>query len=97
MSGEEAASAVMEVEFGRKGFNVHYHHSCDGCNASPIIGKRFKSTDTANFDLCSTCFEKYDGDELFAETLLGKWIFSCITIIIYDVYATCYQSGDVLL
>ena len=90
MSGEEAA-AVMEVEIGKKGFNVHYHHSCDGCNASPIIGKRFKSTDAANFDLCSTCFEKYDGDELFAETLLGKFKWKTMYYnIIHDVHA-CYN------
>lgn len=53
-------------------FAVHRSHSCDGCNISPIIGKRFKATDTANFDLCSKCFAAYDGEELFDETLLGE-------------------------
>ncbi len=53
-------------------FAVHCSHTCDGCNISPIIGKRFKATDTANFDLCSKCFAVYDGEELFDETLLGE-------------------------
>jgi len=53
-------------------FEVHRSHTCDGCNISPIIGKRFKATDTANFDLCSKCFAAYDGEELFDETLLGE-------------------------
>ena len=71
MSVKEAA--VMEVEVQNiNGFKVHASHTCDGCNVSPIVGKRFKSSDTANFDLCSKCFAAYDGDELFEETLLGE-------------------------
>mmetsp|Transcript_15533 Transcript_15533/g.23503 ORF Transcript_15533/g.23503 Transcript_15533/m.23503 type:complete len:621 (-) Transcript_15533:88-1950(-) len=71
MSVKEAA--VMEVEVQNiNGFKVHASHTCDGCNVSPIVGKRFKSSDTANFDLCSKCFAAYDGDELFEETLLAR-------------------------
>ena len=66
MSVNEAA-AVAAV-----GFQVHASHTCDLCDVSPIVGKRFKSSDTANYDLCSQCFAAYDGDELFEETLLGK-------------------------
>lgn len=66
--------AVMEVELQTNAFKVHASHTCDGCYVSPIIGMRFKSSDTANYDLCSTCFAAYDGDDLFEETLLGKWI-----------------------
>ena len=61
-------------------FAVHRSHTCDGCNISPIIGKRFKATDTANFDLCSKCFAAYDGEELFDETLLGE----CVKVIRYE-------------
>ncbi len=70
MSVKEAV--IMEVEVQTNGFKVHASHTCDGCNVSPIVGKRFKSSDTANFDLCSKCFAAYDGDDLFEETLLGK-------------------------
>lgn len=64
---EEASSPPASL------FAVHRSHTCDGCNISPIIGKRFKATDTANFDLCSKCFAAYDGEELFDETLLGEY------------------------
>mmetsp|Transcript_1276 Transcript_1276/g.2046 ORF Transcript_1276/g.2046 Transcript_1276/m.2046 type:complete len:619 (-) Transcript_1276:82-1938(-) len=70
MSVKEAV--IMEVEVQTNGFKVHASHTCDGCNVSPIVGKRFKSSDTANFDLCSKCFAAYDGDDLFEETLLAR-------------------------
>ena len=77
-SQEEAAnksndSVMMEATSPTALFAVHRSHTCDGCNISPIIGKRFKATDTANFDLCSKCFAAYDGEELFDETLLGEY------------------------
>jgi len=79
MSGEKAAGTsmaediIMEVEVRNKnGFKVHATHTCDGCHVSPIIGRRFKSSDTANYDLCAKCFAAYDGDELFEETLLDR-------------------------
>lgn len=33
------------------------HHGvwCDGCNASPIVGKRFKCVDCADYDYCQNC------------------------------------------
>ena len=30
---------------------------CDGCNAAPISGMRFKCTKCANFDFCSACYD----------------------------------------
>lgn len=72
MSVNEAAAAVITEVGVQSGFKVHASHTCDGCNVSPIIGKRFKSSDTENYDLCFKCFAAYDGDELFEETLLGK-------------------------
>jgi hypothetical protein len=96
MSGEEAAAAaskaediIMEVvevpNIKNYGFKVHASHTCDGCHASPIIGRRFKATDTANYDLCTKCFAAYDGDELFEETLLGELKDSYLFFIIFDL------------
>lgn len=88
MSVKEAA--VMEVEVQNiNGFKVHASHTCDGCNVSPIVGKRFKSSDTANFDLCSKCFAAYDGDELFEEVLLGE---SKISLFIHHVSCDAFFS-----
>lgn len=67
---------MMEVEVvatsANNEFMVHSSHTCDGCHASPIIGKRFKASDIANYDLCAKCFAAYNGEELFEETLLGE-------------------------
>ena len=54
MSVNEAAAAVITEVGVQSGFKVHASHTCDGCNISPIIGKRFKSSDTENYDLCFT-------------------------------------------
>jgi len=35
--------------------HVHYGVVCDGCQASPLIGDRFKCTICHDFDLCSEC------------------------------------------
>jgi len=40
----------------------HTRHECDGCSVSPIIGFRYRATNTPNFDLCQTCKETYDAD-----------------------------------
>lgn len=37
---------------------VHHGVQCDGCGQFPLIGIRYKSTDTHDFDLCSGCFYK---------------------------------------
>eukprot|EP01122_Echinamoeba_exundans_P016242 TRINITY_DN816_c1_g2_i1.p1 TRINITY_DN816_c1_g2~~TRINITY_DN816_c1_g2_i1.p1 ORF type:complete len:330 (-),score=88.33 TRINITY_DN816_c1_g2_i1:115-1104(-) len=41
-----------------EGKDVHRNVICDGCNAHPIVGKRFKCLDCPDFDLCETCFDK---------------------------------------
>ena len=41
---------------------IHARHTCDGCQKTPIVGTRFHATKIPDFDLCATCFEKYDGD-----------------------------------
>jgi len=39
---------------------IHAHVACDGCNTSPLIGKRFKCTVCADYDLCETCHARKD-------------------------------------
>jgi len=41
------------------GESVHFHVMCDGCNKSPIVGKRYKCDNCEDFDFCSECFEKF--------------------------------------
>ncbi|KAL3816193.1 hypothetical protein ACHAXA_007311 [Cyclostephanos tholiformis] len=43
---------------------IHARHTCDGCQKTPIIGARYHATKIPDFDLCATCFEKYEGDDL---------------------------------
>jgi len=37
---------------------VHEGITCDGCDASPIHGLRFKCVSCPDYDLCATCFNK---------------------------------------
>ncbi|CAF1169914.1 unnamed protein product [Adineta steineri] len=34
------------------------HVSCDGCNAAPLVGKRYSCSTCGNYDLCSACEKK---------------------------------------
>jgi len=40
---------------------VHPNVICDGCDQSPLLGRRFKCMDCPNFDLCESCFSKRGG------------------------------------
>ena len=53
----------VNAHFGNEYF-VHARHACNGCTVTPIIGTRYHSTKLPNFDLCETCFTKYEGDTL---------------------------------
>jgi len=41
---------------------VHPNVCCDGCNASPIVGRRYKSLEHEDYDLCQSCFESSERD-----------------------------------
>jgi hypothetical protein len=47
-----------------KKFFIHARHTCDGCSKSPIIGTRYHATKIPDFDLCTACYEKYEGEDL---------------------------------
>ncbi|DAZ93761.1 TPA: hypothetical protein N0F65_000604 [Lagenidium giganteum] len=34
---------------------IHYNVACDGCDAFPIVGVRYKAFNVPNFDLCEYC------------------------------------------
>jgi len=38
---------------------VHRNVHCDGCEADPIVGTRWKCEDCSNFDLCQTCYAEF--------------------------------------
>ena len=42
---------------------VHGRHTCDSCSASPIVGTRYHSTKIPDFDLCTKCYDNYEGDK----------------------------------
>jgi len=43
---------------------IHGRHTCDGCLTTPIIGKRYHSTNLKDYDLCQKCFDNYKGSEI---------------------------------
>ncbi|CAK0841312.1 unnamed protein product [Prorocentrum cordatum] len=48
---ERQVGESLEVE-------VHVNFVCDGCEASPILGRRYRSLTRADYDLCESCFGK---------------------------------------
>jgi hypothetical protein len=46
---------------------AHSHTSgitCDGCNAQPIVGYRWRCLTCKNHDLCDACYETFKGGKL---------------------------------
>ena len=48
---------------------IHGRHTCDGCLTTPIIGKRYHSTNLLDYDLCQKCFDNYKGSEIKFESV----------------------------
>lgn len=46
---------------------IHQGVNCDVCNASPLVGTRYKCMHCANFDACEGCRRQHDNSHVFAE------------------------------
>lgn len=60
-SDEEAAKllrsdAELKAEFSGRAMIHHIDITCDGCDAEPIVGKRFKCQACDDRDLCEACY-----------------------------------------
>lgn len=63
MFHKEAIKTVAEMKQEacsqqNEGVEVHLHVVCDGCGCSPMVGRRYKSMELDDFDLCEQCFAK---------------------------------------
>jgi len=54
---------------------IHDAITCDGCDQSPIIGKRYKCNVCLNFDLCQNCINTADHDRSHTFTLKAGAIY----------------------
>ena len=48
---------------------IHGRHTCDGCLITPIVGKRYHSTNLPDYDLCQKCYDNYKGSEIKFESV----------------------------
>jgi len=58
----ETARADLERETGAN-LQVHRGITCDVCDASPIVGVRYKSVTRPDFDLCEKCEPSHDPND----------------------------------
>jgi len=58
----ETARADLERETGTN-LQVHRGITCDVCEASPIVGVRYKSVTRPDFDLCEKCEASHDPND----------------------------------
>lgn len=56
-------------EIGETKLFIHGRHTCDNCLTTPIIGKRYHSTNLDDYDLCRKCFDNYKGNEIEFEAV----------------------------
>jgi len=48
---------------------IHPRHTCDGCLVTPIVGRRYHSTNLPDYDLCEKCRNNYKGDQIKFEVV----------------------------
>ena len=51
---------------------IHYNVICDGCQASPIEGKRYKCKTCEDFDYCEKCYEAFKGSHNHEFSVMEK-------------------------
>lgn len=73
-NGGKKPMGWMNAQKFDSNFFIHARHTCDGCSKTPIIGTRYHAQKIPDFDLCATCFSKYEGEDLdFKPEALGKY------------------------
>eukprot|EP00535_Pseudo-nitzschia_heimii_P000546 CAMPEP_0197174510 /NCGR_PEP_ID=MMETSP1423-20130617/997_1 /TAXON_ID=476441 /ORGANISM="Pseudo-nitzschia heimii, Strain UNC1101" /LENGTH=877 /DNA_ID=CAMNT_0042623451 /DNA_START=94 /DNA_END=2727 /DNA_ORIENTATION=- len=60
---KESEETTVDVPF------IHGRHTCDGCLKTPIIGKRYHSTNLKDYDLCEKCYDNYKGSAIKYEAV----------------------------
>jgi len=48
---------------------IHGRHTCDACLRTPIVGKRFHSSNLPDYDLCNNCCNNNIGNEIKFESI----------------------------
>jgi len=90
--GEEARSAHAPYNDHEAGTQVHVGVTCDCCEATPIIGPRFKCENCHDYDLCGSCHirctECHDADHHFQCILQPRR--ACTQV---HKYVTCDGCG----
>ena len=56
--GENAKDKNEEKDKKEEKPLIHPNYICDGCEMSPIVGKRYKCKECKDFDFCEKCYEK---------------------------------------
>ncbi|CAK9033502.1 unnamed protein product [Durusdinium trenchii] len=57
---KEVQNCKKEEEEEEQALEIHPTVMCDGCEADPLIGKRYKCTTCADYDLCHICHANRD-------------------------------------
>jgi len=65
----EKAMAALSLEqeekvLDPKAYGTHTGITCDGCNAQPIVGYRWRCKNCANHDLCDSCYDTFKKGKL---------------------------------